>query len=52
VAFICLTVIRGLQTNSNSIHRNFIICLFLAQLAFLVALKLRGIMQHHEVYNY
>ena len=48
-AFTCLSVIHGLQTNSNSIHRNFIICLFLAQLLFLLALKLRGTVHHHEV---
>lgn len=50
VAFICLSLIRGQQqTNSNSIHRNFVVCLLLAQLLFLLALKLRGTVQHHEV---
>lgn len=50
VAFICLSLISGQQqTNSNSIHRNFVVCLLLAQLLFLLALKLRGTVQHHEV---
>ena len=49
VAFICLSIIRGLQTNSNSIHRNFIICLLLAQAVYLLALKLRSLVHHHEV---
>lgn len=50
VAFICLSLIRGQQqTNSNSIHRNFVVSLLLAQLLFLLALKLRGTVQHHEV---
>ncbi|XP_045034928.1 protocadherin-like wing polarity protein stan isoform X2 [Daphnia magna] len=49
VAFICLSLISGQQqTNSNSIHRNFVVCLLLAQLLFLLALKLRGTVQHHE----
>ena len=48
-AFVCLSIIRGLQTNSNSIHRNFVICLLLAQLVFLLALKLRSAVHHHEV---
>jgi cadherin EGF LAG seven-pass G-type receptor 1 len=49
VAFICLSIIRGLQTNSNSIHRNLIICLLLAQAVYLLALKLRSLVHHHEV---
>lgn len=50
VAFVCLSLIRGQQrTNSNSIHRNFVVCLLLAELVFLLALKLRGTVQHHEV---
>ncbi len=50
VAFVCLSLIRGQQqTNSNSIHRNFVVCLMLAQLLFLLALKLRGTIHHHEV---
>lgn len=50
VAFVCLSLIRGQQqTNSNSIHRNFVVCLLLVQLLFLLALKLRGTVHHHEV---
>lgn len=50
VAFVCLSLIRGhQQTNSNSIHRNLVISLLLAQLLYLLALKLRGSVQHHEV---
>ncbi|XP_043190636.1 protocadherin-like wing polarity protein stan isoform X2 [Amphibalanus amphitrite] len=42
VSFFIFSVLRGgLQTNSNSIHKNLALCLFCAQLIFLTALKLR-----------
>ncbi|CAB3374160.1 Hypothetical predicted protein [Cloeon dipterum] len=44
-----LSILRGgAQTNSNSIHLNLVICVFLAQLVFLVALKGRSFMTHNE----
>lgn len=50
ITFAILSIIRGLQTNSNSIHRNLICCLFMAELLFLLALKLRGPLIQREVY--
>jgi cadherin EGF LAG seven-pass G-type receptor 1 len=46
-----LSVIRGLETNSNSIHRNLVLCLFLAELIFLIALRIRGLLVQKEVTN-
>ncbi|XP_059482643.1 protocadherin-like wing polarity protein stan isoform X3 [Neocloeon triangulifer] len=44
-----LSILRGgAQTNSNSIHRNLVICVFLAEVVFLVALKGRRFMAHNE----
>ena len=41
-SFLIFSVLRGgLQTNSNSIHKNVALCLLCAQLVFLTALKLR-----------
>lgn len=45
-----LSILRGgAQTNSNSIHRNLVICVFLAEIVFLVALKGRRFMVQSEV---
>ena len=42
LSFIIFCVLRGaLQTNSKNIHKNLAFCLFVAQLIFLTALKLR-----------
>ncbi|XP_063227767.1 protocadherin-like wing polarity protein stan [Bacillus rossius redtenbacheri] len=43
-----LTVIRGVETNSNSIHKNVTLCVFLAELLFFVALKARKTLTQHE----
>ncbi|CAL1293860.1 unnamed protein product [Larinioides sclopetarius] len=40
-AFLIFCLLRGPQTNSNNIHKNLVACIFLAQLLFLIALKLR-----------
>ncbi|GLV44458.1 starry night [Carabus blaptoides fortunei] len=39
--WLILVLIRGLQTNSNTIHKNLVLCVFLAQLLYFVALKAR-----------
>ncbi len=51
VTLFLLSVIRGLETNSNSIHRNLVFCLFLAELIFLIALRIRGLLVQKEVIN-
>ncbi|XP_035231471.1 protocadherin-like wing polarity protein stan isoform X2 [Stegodyphus dumicola] len=40
-AFLIFCLLRGPQTNSNNIHKNLVACIFIAQLLFLIALKLR-----------
>jgi len=49
ITLFLLSVIRGLETNSNSIHRNLVLSLFLAELIFLIALRIRGILVQKEV---
>ncbi|XP_037087761.1 LOW QUALITY PROTEIN: protocadherin-like wing polarity protein stan, partial [Pollicipes pollicipes] len=45
LSFLIFCLLRGgLQTNSNSIHKNLAFCLFAAQLIFLTALKLRQLL--------
>lgn len=39
--WLILALIRGIQTNSNTIHKNLVLCVFLAQLLYFVALKAR-----------
>lgn len=36
-----LALIRGGETNSNSIHKNLVLCVFFSELLYLVALKAR-----------
>ncbi|CAL4108899.1 unnamed protein product [Meganyctiphanes norvegica] len=48
VAFIAFCVLRGAQTNSNTIHKNLTACLFLVQLLFLTALKIRMMLVQQE----
>ncbi|KAG1669234.1 Protocadherin-like wing polarity protein stan [Nymphon striatum] len=48
MALLVLCSLRGLQTNSNTIHKNLIVCIFMVELIFLVALKLRSILSAHE----
>ncbi|XP_023244632.1 protocadherin-like wing polarity protein stan isoform X2 [Centruroides sculpturatus] len=47
-SFIVFCILRGLQTNSNTIHKNLVACLFFAELLFLVALKSRRNLVHKE----
>ncbi|XP_050305133.1 protocadherin-like wing polarity protein stan isoform X2 [Anthonomus grandis grandis] len=39
--YLILALIRGLQTNSNTIRKNLVLCVFLAELLYFVALKAR-----------
>lgn len=48
-ALLILVLIRGVETNSNSIHKNVVACVFLAELLFFVALKARKTLVQHEV---
>lgn len=41
-ALLILALIRGTATNSNSIHKNLVFCVFVAELLYLVALKARN----------
>jgi cadherin EGF LAG seven-pass G-type receptor 1 len=47
-ALLILGLIRGAETNSNSIHKNVVACVFLAELMFFVALKARKTLVQHE----
>uniref|UniRef100_A0A336MVD4 CSON001872 protein n=1 Tax=Culicoides sonorensis TaxID=179676 RepID=A0A336MVD4_CULSO len=38
---IALALLRGLQTNSNTIHQNLVFCLFIAELLFFVGMQAR-----------
>ncbi|XP_053677097.1 protocadherin-like wing polarity protein stan [Anopheles nili] len=38
---ISLALLRGLQTNSNSIHQNLLFCIFSAELLFFIAIQAR-----------
>ena len=44
-----LALIRGGETNSNSIHKNLVLCVFLSELLYLVALKARHALVNNEV---
>ncbi|KAG5887440.1 hypothetical protein JTB14_003292 [Gonioctena quinquepunctata] len=39
--YLILALIRGLQTNSNTIRKNLVLCVFLAELLYFIALKAR-----------
>lgn len=49
LTFFILSIIRGLRTNSNDIHKNIVICLLAVQLLFLIALKFRDPLIQREV---
>lgn len=51
LAFIAFCLLRGAQTNSNTIHKNLTACLFLVQLLFLTALKMRHFLLQQNVSN-
>ncbi|XP_063598702.1 protocadherin-like wing polarity protein stan [Penaeus indicus] len=48
LAFIAFCLLRGAQTNSNTIHKNLTACIFIVQLLFLAALKIRHILVQQE----
>ncbi|KAK4300812.1 hypothetical protein Pmani_027014 [Petrolisthes manimaculis] len=48
MAFIAFCLLRGAQTNSNTIHKNLTACLFLVQLLFLTTLKMRPFIVQQE----
>lgn len=47
--YLILALIRGLQTNSNNIRKNLVLCVFLAEMFYFVALKARKPMVGNEV---
>ncbi|XP_008557612.1 protocadherin-like wing polarity protein stan [Microplitis demolitor] len=47
-ALLILTLIRGSATNSNSIHKNLVMCVFLAELLYMIALKARSPLVSNE----
>ncbi|XP_066994105.2 protocadherin-like wing polarity protein stan [Anabrus simplex] len=47
-ALLILALLRGVETNSNSIHKNLVLCIFLAELVFFVALKTRRTLVQQE----
>ncbi|XP_012288367.1 protocadherin-like wing polarity protein stan [Orussus abietinus] len=47
-ALLILALIRGGGTNSNSIHKNLVFCVFLAETLYLVALKARNPLVSNE----
>lgn len=47
--YFILALIRGLQTNSNTIRKNLVVCVFFAELMYFLALKVRKLMVENEV---
>ncbi|XP_044577360.1 protocadherin-like wing polarity protein stan isoform X2 [Cotesia glomerata] len=47
-ALLILTLIRGSATNSNSIHKNLVLCVFMGELLYLIALKARSPLVSNE----
>lgn len=47
--YLILACIRGLQTNSNTIRKNLVLCVFLAEILYFVALKARKFVVSIEV---
>ncbi|XP_045101942.1 protocadherin-like wing polarity protein stan isoform X7 [Portunus trituberculatus] len=48
LAFVAFCLLRGAQTNSNTIHKNLTASLFVVQLLFLAALKIRHFLVQEE----
>lgn len=46
---IALALLRGLQTNSNTIHQNLVFCIFVAELLFFVAWQARRSLVENDV---
>ncbi|XP_065166570.1 LOW QUALITY PROTEIN: protocadherin-like wing polarity protein stan [Atheta coriaria] len=47
--YLCLAFLRGAQTNSNTIRKNLVLCVFLAELLYFIALKARRPMVSNEI---
>ncbi|XP_018058154.1 PREDICTED: protocadherin-like wing polarity protein stan [Atta colombica] len=47
-ALLILALIRGGGTNSNSIHKNLVLCVFMAEILYLIALKARNPLVSNE----
>lgn len=47
-ALLILALIRGGGTNSNSIHKNLVMCVFFAEVLYLIALKARSPLVSNE----
>lgn len=47
-ALLILALIRGGGTNSNSIHKNLVLCVLIAETLYLIALKARGPLVSNE----
>lgn len=48
LTLVILSGIRGFSTNSNNIHRNIVMCILMANLLFLIALKFRDDLVQRE----
>lgn len=46
---VALALLRGLQTNSNTIHQNLVFCIFLAELLFFIAWQARRSLIENDV---
>lgn len=46
--YLILSLIRGLETNSNSIHKNLVLCLFVTELIFLLGVRMRVSLVQYE----
>jgi cadherin EGF LAG seven-pass G-type receptor 1 len=46
---VALALLRGLQTNSNTIHQNLVFCIFIAELLFFVAWQARRSLVENDV---
>jgi cadherin EGF LAG seven-pass G-type receptor 1 len=46
---LALALLRGMQTNSNTIHQNLVFCIFIAELLFFVAMQARKELVENEV---
>lgn len=52
LSLLILCCIRGKSTNSNSIHKNIVFCIFCGELIYFAALKLRRELIQHEVMSF
>nr|XP_022918571.1 protocadherin-like wing polarity protein stan isoform X2 [Onthophagus taurus] len=48
-AYIILAILRGTQTNSNAVRKNLVLCVFLAELLYFIALKAKKPMVGNEL---